>query len=202
MNGTLILFTRYPEPGRTKTRLAAELGAAGAADLHRALVEDTLVGVQSATASLDLGLEIHHTGAEADMRRWLGPELCYRPQVSGDLGPRMVAALEKSSPPTVLIGTECPDLTVDILAAAFAALQEKDVVLGPAADGGYYLVGMRQPNSKIFRGIPWSSDQVLTRTRERLREADMSWAEVATLADIDLPEDLALLPRHLLPPRN
>ena len=199
-NGTLILFTRYPEPGQTKTRLISSLGPDGAADLHRALVEHTLATARQAVRNLDLLLEIHHTGPGPAMRQWLGAELCYRPQAAGDLGARMSAALDKASSPMVLIGTDCPDLTGEILAAAFTVLLDKDVVLGPAVDGGYYLVGMMRPHPGIFNDIPWGGDQVTARTRDHLEQSGLTWGETATLADIDRPEDLTRIPRHLLPP--
>ena len=198
-SGTLILFTRFPEPGRTKTRLIAHLGPDGAADLHRALAEHALVTARQTAGNLTLRLEIHHTGTETAMRTWLGQELCYRAQAEGDLGARMAAALDKTAPPVVLMGTDCPDLTPDILAAAWAMLQIKDVVLGPAVDGGYYLIGMRQPHPDLFLGIPWGGDQVLARTRDRLENAGLTWGETVTLADIDRPEDLARIPNNLLP---
>ncbi len=200
MNGTLIMFTRFPQPGQTKTRLAPRLGHERAANLHRVLVEHTLATVQAAAAVMGLVLEIHHTGNQAEMAAWLGTHMNYRPQVAGDLGGRMATALELAAGPTVLVGTDCPDLSVGILAAAFAVLKEQDVVLGPATDGGYYLVGAREQAPDIFARVTWGSDQVLAQTRNKLTTAKMTWAEVATLSDIDRPEDLALLPDHLVPP--
>ncbi len=202
MSGTLILFARFPEPGRTKTRLIVSLGPDGAADLHRALVEHTLVKARQAARNLALNLEIHHTGNLDPMRVWLGADLCFRPQAEGDLGARMSAALDKAAAPMVLIGSDCPDLTVDTLVTAFDVLKGKDVVLGPAVDGGYYLIGMRQPQPVLFRRIPWGSGHVLARTRDRLEKAGLTWEEIATLADIDRPADLARVPPTLLPPRN
>ncbi len=197
--GTLILFTRLPLAGRTKTRLMPRLGAVGAAELHRRLVEHTLGTARRAALAGGVNLEIHHTGDRQEMARWLGDDLVYRPQADGDLGARMSAALAAAAAPAVLIGTDCPDLTADILGAAFAVLTEHDAVLGPAADGGYYLVGIRPPQPGIFDNVPWGTDQVLSVTRERIAAQGLSWAEVTTLTDIDRPEDLARVPAHLLP---
>jgi rSAM/selenodomain-associated transferase 1 len=199
---TLIIFTRYPEPGRTKTRLMPELGANGAAALHRALVKRTLSTARKASKARDLILEIHHTGAMVPMRAWLGSQWEYRPQAAGNLGARMLASLAAAPGPAVLIGTDCPDLTPEVLVGAFAALQDCDVVLGPAADGGYYLVGLNSARPEIFKNIPWGSAQVLSSTRERLIEAGLRWHEMATLSDIDRPEDLARVPHDLLPDRS
>ncbi len=202
MSETLIIFTRFPEPGRTNTRLMPELGANGAAALHRALVEHTLHTAQEATKTRDVILEIHHTGEVAPMRAWLGAEWKYRPQAGGDLGARMLASLAATDGPAVLIGTDCPDLTPEILVGAFAALQQNDVVLGPAADGGYYLVGMNSARPEIFVDIPWGGAQVLSSTRDRLTQAGLRWHELAILSDIDRPEDLARVPHELLPDRS
>ncbi|MDX2474638.1 MAG: TIGR04282 family arsenosugar biosynthesis glycosyltransferase [Candidatus Krumholzibacteria bacterium] len=202
MSETLIIFTRFPEPGRTKTRLMPELGANGAAALHRALVERTLHTVRQASETRDVVLEIHHTGEVAPMQAWLGAEWKYRPQAAGDLGARMLASLAAADGPAVLIGTDCPDLTPEILVGAFAALPQNDVVLGPAADGGYYLVGMNSARPEIFVDIPWGGAQVLSSTRDRLAQAGLRWHELAILSDIDRPEDLARVPRELLPDRS
>lgn len=202
MTGTLILFTRFPEPGRTKTRLEPSLGPEGAAELHRLLVEHALATAAAAVKGLDIVLEIHHTGGESAMRGWLGSDLVYRPQAAGDLGVRMLASLEKVSSPAVLMGTDCPDLSADTIGEAFNVLERKEVVLGPAADGGYYLIGMQQPHGEVFREIPWGTDRVLALTRDRLLDANITWNELETLNDVDRPKDLERLPGHLMPSRN
>ncbi len=196
MEGTLILFTRSPVPGKTKTRLIPSLGADGAVNLHRALVERTLVAAKETARKLNLALEIHHTGTSSTMRQWLGPDLVFKPQVSGGLGERMLAALGQAAAPAVLVGTDCPDLDSKILTQAFIILQNHDMVLGPAKDGGYYLVGGNVVCSDLFAQISWSSDLVLSQSRNRLKAAGLSWAETDLLVDIDRPEDLALLPPH------
>lgn len=199
MTGSLILFTRFPEPGQTKTRLEPSLGPTGAADLHRALVLHAMATAESARSNVNFRLEIHHTGEQAPMRNWLGENHVYRPQSDGDLGARMLASLERASSPAVLMGTDCPGISTETLAKAFQILEQKQVVLGPAADGGYYLVGMQQPRSDIFRDMPWGSDRILGLTRDRLQESGVTWGETETLIDIDRPEDLQWLPAHLLP---
>lgn len=200
MNGTLILFARYPESGLVKTRLAGFLGADGATALHRVMVEHTMATVRRSARDLNLRLEIHHTGPTDAMSAWLGADACYRAQTEGDLGVRMAMALDTALPPVILVGTDCPDLSSDVLTDALAVLRNREVVLGPAADGGYYLVGMKCRRPDIFNDIPWGSDQVLARTRDRLRRSGVTWGETRMLADIDRPADLIHLPAQLRPP--
>jgi hypothetical protein len=189
MSATLIVFTRLPEPGRTKTRLAGALGDEGAAELHREMAERTLAVACKSAAVAGARLEIHHTGDAEAMRRWLGDDLYYRPQVAGDLGRRMAVALAAGAP-AVLVGTDCPDLTPAILAGAFAALADHDLVLGPAFDGGYYLIGLREPRPELFAGIAWGTDRVLAGTLAIAGDLGLTVAQLEPLADIDRPEDL------------
>ena len=145
----LIIFTRYPESGITKTRLIPLLGADGAANLQRKMTEHTLSRVEGLTASNDLTLEIRYNGGnEKLMQRWLGSKFEYASQGVGDLGKRMQRAFEdvfeSGAASAVIIGTDIPDLTVNILKKAFSGLKQKEMVLGPAKDGGYYLIGFKK----------------------------------------------------------
>ncbi len=197
MSSTLIVFTRYPEPGRTKTRLAGVLGDDGAAELHQRLAEHALAHARAAAAQADLRLEIHHTGDEVDMASWLGDDLIYRRQSEGDLGQKMASAMSAITAPTVIMGTDCPDLDQTLLATAFETLQDHDLVLGPAADGGYYLIGMGRLYRSLFENIVWGGDQVLSRTLAIAEQRRLSVFLLPVLADIDRPEDLARLPSFL-----
>ncbi len=156
----LVLFARYPVVGKTKTRLIPALGTEGAAALHRRLVLRALRTAQEACRATPAELEVHFEGGtEHAMSHWLGDDLRFVPQGSGDLGERMAGAFEESfrtgSTATVIIGSDCPDLRPDVIIAAFARLKETPAVLGPALDGGYYLVGLSHPMPELFRGIPW-----------------------------------------------
>ncbi|MCA1990227.1 MAG: TIGR04282 family arsenosugar biosynthesis glycosyltransferase, partial [Desulfarculus sp.] len=147
-------------------------------------------------------LELRGEGADpAAFRRWLGLAPLIRPQDSGDLGRRMdlalTRALAEGEERAVLIGSDCPGLTAEILEQAFAVLADHDLVLGPAQDGGYYLVGLRRPAPEIFRGIAWGSDRVLRQTLNRAGELGLRVALLPELADLDRPEDL---PRLVSPP--
>jgi len=193
---TLIVFTRLPLPGKTKTRLIPALGAEGAADLQRRMTLQTVGRAWAACAALpDTRLIIAHEGGTTrEMRDWLGP-LRFQKQAQGDLGTRlthaMMAAHAQGARKIVIIGTDCPDLTEEHLLAAFTMLDESDVVLGPAHDGGYYLIGMREPQPCLFEAIPWSTGEVFAVTQQRASEAGLSLGVLPTLADVDEPADVA-----------
>ena len=193
----LIVFTRYPQPGKTKTRLIPALGAAGAADLHRQMVEQTLIQVQRLQAELTLSVEIWFAGAATpQMQDWLGETWIYQAQREGDLGERLIAAnhaaFESGMQQVITIGTDCPGLTAELMQQAFGLLEQQDLVLGPAQDGGYYLVGLRRDCPALFRNITWSTERVLQQTVEVATGLDLSIGYLKTLADVDRPEDLPI----------
>ncbi len=192
----LILFARWPEPGHTKTRLIPALGAAGAAKLAKQLTEQAAQQIRA----LHCPATVHGTGFDADrISQWLGMPCVL--QVEGDLGARMHAAITKAyatgSTRIILAGSDCPGLSTAILAQGFDALQNHDVVLGPAADGGYYLIGMREPQPQLFAQMHWSHARVLADTLTRLD--DLSHFLLPMLHDIDTPADLAYLPPDFQP---
>lgn len=194
----LIVFTRYPEPGQVKTRLVAALGPEGAADLARRLAQEALAWGLLLARQEPLRLEVRHEGGHpAAMRSWLGLAPLVRPQGQGDLGRRMARALHQAlaegEERAVLVGTDCPHRDDRMLAQAFQALAEHDLVLGPAQDGGYHLVGLRRPAPAIFQDMAWGTSQVLGQTLEAARRAGLSVHLLPTLPDIDRPQDLPLL---------
>jgi hypothetical protein len=191
----LILFARFPEPGRVKTRLIPALGAEGAAALHRRLVLRALRTALAASRAAEAELEIRFTGGDENaMHHWLGDEVICRAQCDGDLGRRMAAAFEDSfregARAAVVIGSDCPELTADLLAAAFDKLSRASVVFGPARDGGYYLVGLTQLVPQLFRDVHWSTETVLTESICFSREAGFEPILLAPLSDLDVPGDL------------
>jgi uncharacterized protein len=194
----LIIFTRYPTPGATKTRLIPALGATGAAKLHRQMTESTIAKVRALRQQLQIEIAVHYDGSQRQqMVDWLGTDLSYQSQGEGDLGRRMArsisTACQSGSDRVVLIGTDCPGITTELLAQAFADLQTRDLVLGAALDGGYYLIGMRRPQPELFSGIEWSTQRVFQQTIEIATKLSLSIALAPKLADIDRPEDLALI---------
>lgn len=191
-----MLFARQPQAGRVKTRLMPALGAEGAAALHRRLVLQTLRTADAAARRASAVLEVWHDGGSVDaLRHWLGDGWQYRAQCEGDLGQRMAAAFEASfeegTVATVLIGSDCPSLSQDLLAAAFEALERCPVVIGPATDGGYYLIGLSRSRPELFRGLPWGTESVLARSLEVLAGLGEEPVLLPALDDVDRPEDLS-----------
>ncbi len=191
----LIVFTRYPEPGTTKTRLIEDLGEQGAADLHRKLAESTVAHVSLLQQMRQVEPVIYFTGGnKTQMQDWLGPGLCYREQGSGTLGQRLdrasANAFKQGVNRLVIIGTDCPGLKAHHITQALDALCHKDLVLGPAADGGYYLIGMNRENSPLFTGIKWGTATVLADTIRAGHKLGLSIEILDTLHDVDRPEDL------------
>ena len=200
MSQRLIIFTRYPEPGKAKTRLIPALGDAAAAAIHRQMTEHTLVQVKLLQRSLPLSVEVWFAGGDrTQMQNWLGADLIYQPQPEGDLGDRMAQAFQTAfdggAKAAIIIGTDCPELTDVLLIEAFQALQQTDLVLGRATDGGYYLIGLRRSVPELFRRIAWSTDRVFQQTIDIATHLNLSVNTLPTLTDIDRPEDLPVWER-------
>lgn len=193
---TLLLFTRYPQPGQTKTRLIPALGADGAAFIQQQMTEQAVVKARQFATSPGRRLEICSTGAGfRSMGLWLGFDLKYRGQGEGDLGQRMLRAVEGAfshgADSVIVIGSDCPALSLDYLEQTAALLKSgADLVLGPAYDGGYYLIGMRKVVPSLFENVPWGSENVLSVTLKAARRLDWRIEQLSPLADIDRPEDL------------
>lgn len=196
----LLIFTRYPEDGRVKTRLIPALGAAGAKRLHRRMTEDTVSKLKG-TANIEV---CYDGGDEGLMREWLGGEFIYTPQGPGNLGERLHAAFlrafRQGEDRVAAVGTDCPGLEKTHMEEAFFLLTRQDLVLGPAADGGYYLIGLRNMYPEIFTGIPWGTGEVFRQTKKKAAAMELKTAVLAELTDVDRPEDLALLPFYQGPP--
>lgn len=190
----MLVFTRTPVPGKVKTRLIPAIGAERAVNLHRAMLWRTVVTAVDAGVG-PVGLWCTPDSAHpylADLEREFG--LGLHLQSGGDLGERMHRALQSQADDTrgaLLVGTDCPFLEPGDLRSAARVLEEgSDAVIGPAEDGGYYLIGVRQSVAEIYAGVPWGSDQVLARTRENLRDLAWAWHELVPRRDVDRPEDL------------
>lgn len=191
----LILFTRYPEPGRTKTRLIPALGAQGAAALQRRMSEAIVAQMTRFAAQYPVGLEIRYAdGNQQAVEAWLSNDIPCLDQGEGDLGDRLrrtfAQAFFQGCQQVVVLGADCPDLTPALFAQAFGALENQNLVLGPAVDGGYYLVGLNQPAPALFSDIPWGSGEVLAATLKQAKGLNLSIHLLEPLADVDRPEDL------------
>ncbi len=191
----LIIFTRYPVPGRTKTRLIPALGPDGAAELHRRMTERTLWMARGSGLAKPGCLEICYSGGDLRrMRDWLGETWVYRAQRNGDLGERMAHAIQAGfaagKRPIVLIGTDCPGLSSAHLRLAFQYLRNHDIVIGPSHDGGYYLLGLRRMVEELFSGIAWGGRRVYAQTLKKAASAGLRIRELPPLPDVDHPQDL------------
>ena len=196
---SLGIFTKYPYPGRVKTRLIPVLGEAESARIHRILTERTCRLASRFARKEPVDLSVCFTGGdEILMRNWLGTGFSYVEQSGDDLGARMEGAFHdrfaRGFRSVVIIGTDCPDLSVLILKEAFDALGRADVVLGPAADGGYYLIGLRDGIPDLFHEIDWGTVIVLSQTKRKILRLGLRCIELEMLHDIDRPEDIARYP--------
>jgi rSAM/selenodomain-associated transferase 2/rSAM/selenodomain-associated transferase 1 len=193
----LIVFGRYPRPGKTKTRLIPALGRLGAASVQRRLTERIITAAQSCAGHTGARVAFCHDGGDRRrMDRWLGSgDIDRWPQAAGDLGRRMHMAIQtafdQGARPVVLVGTDIPGLTSDALNRAFELLKEHDLVVGPSVDGGYWLIGMTSPID-LFDGIVWSRPDVLEKTLELARKKGIAPYLLDPLNDLDTPADLAL----------
>ena len=191
----VLVFTRTPVPGQVKTRLIPAIGAARAANLHRAMLWRTVAtAVQARVGPVGLWCSpVSEHPYIAEIQREFGLNLHL--QKGADLGERMYLALASQAGQfggAVLVGTDCPFLEARDLQLAARALGEGcDAVIGPAQDGGYYLIGVRQSDRHVFSGIRWGSAQVLAATLQKFRDLSWQWYELTTRCDVDRPEDLA-----------
>lgn len=200
-DASILVLAKAPVAGEVKTRLSPVLTPRQSASLHRLLVTDTLERVcETPIAPVTLYCSPDETHPFFQQCRANYP-VRLRAQRGGDLGQRMLHALSETLPASryaILIGTDCPSMDAGYLKQALDALAHGgDAVIGPATDGGYVLIGMRHVHRGLFESIAWGGSSVLEQTRERLRNAGLSWRELRPLHDIDRPEDLELLPESL-----
>ncbi len=196
----LIIFTRYPEPGKVKTRLLTELTAEKATTIHKNLTESTLIWARSFSQKNSDCVEIRYVGGdERQMMGWLGQEFDYVHQGHGDLGRRMSRAFaqnfQKGIKYAILVGTDAPQLTAFHARLAFDSLRGYDVVLVPAEDGGYCLIGLRRMMPTLFDSISWGTHTVFEETLKRAKNQGLSVKVLEPLHDVDLPEDIPIWER-------
>jgi hypothetical protein len=193
MKKSLIVFTRYPEIGKTKTRLIPAIGAEKAAEIQCQMTEYTLKTVAQTGTHFDVN--IFFNGGSLDlMQQWLGIQYSYQPQANGDLGKKMYSAFENcfnsGSRQVVIIGIDCPSLSSKILHQAFTALDTNQMVIGGADDGGYYLLGLTQLAKSLFENIHWGTETVFAQTMTIAQKLHYKIYQLPILKDIDRPEDL------------
>lgn len=191
----LVVFSRLPSEGTTKTRLIPALGEQAAAELQRKMTQHTLDVARRWRDHTKAAIEVRFTGGHTDeMQSVFGTDVRYVEQGDGSLGIRLQRAFRDGRGATdqhiITIGSDCPSITPLVLRRAFAALGTHDVVIGPATDGGYYLIGLRRPQPRLFHEIDWGSETVFEQTMSRCRAAGLRVATLEPLSDVDEPEDL------------
>jgi rSAM/selenodomain-associated transferase 1 len=191
----LIQLAREPVAGQVKTRLLSALTPAQACELHCELVEWVCKRLLQARLG-PVTLAVTGGPSHPLFRRCLALGVqSIDLQQGGDLGGRMARAISaglQEYKAVLLVGSDCPGMDAAYLQRARAALEREPVVLGPATDGGYVLVGTRVDRAEMFEDIPWGTDEVMCLTRRRLRDVGLSWLEMEPLVDIDVPQDLPL----------
>ena len=213
MKAVLAVFLKAPRAGAVKTRLIPALGAAGAARLYRALAEAVVAATRPGPAEYERLLFFTPAEARAEMEAWF-PQEAWIAQEGDDLGARMSSALDEAfrrgADRVALAGSDVPGLGRADVSLALASLSDHDLVLGPARDGGYYLIALAHPRPGLFRGVAWGTGSVFAATMERaaalglsvrvleerrdidtLEDVRAEWARLRPLLDDDLADDLA-----------
>ncbi|KAA3436927.1 TIGR04282 family arsenosugar biosynthesis glycosyltransferase [Rufibacter hautae] len=190
----LIIFVKNLVPGKVKTRLAATVGNEKALEVYQQLLRHTKEVCQEIHAH-----RVVYYSEQVEENGLWDDGFAKAVQHGADLGQRMKNAfaevLEQGFSKAVIIGTDCPGLTAEIVNAAFTMLEEKDVVVGPAFDGGYYLLGMKTLYGDLFETIAWSTSSVCETTLAKCRQSQLRYDVLPTLHDIDEEKDLV----HLQP---
>ncbi len=187
---TVKIFVKNPERGAVKTRLAASVGQDRALLIYKKLLGYT----RNLMLDVKAQKEVWYSRFVDDKDEWNGDHFAKKLQSGGDLGERMKHAFKESfieSPKqsVVLIGSDCAELTSEILEQAFKKLRENDLVIGPAEDGGYYLIGMSKYIPGIFDGIDWSTENVITQTLDKAKQENADFSLLVELNDVDTVED-------------
>ncbi len=189
----LTCFVKYPEPGKVKTRLGAEIGYEMAAELYRIFIEQTFQLLEQ--SAMDAVLVAYSPESKAaEFSEMVPPQFELFPQHSGTLGERLVhafsVAFERGADRVLAFGSDSPTVPPEHVKKASTLLDNCDLVLGPSQDGGYYLIGMKQPEKLLFEGIAWSSSEVLQQTIDRAGRLDLEVKQLPLWYDVDDRETL------------
>ena len=199
---SIAIMAKAPIPGLAKTRLISIIGAHAAAALQERLTERTVTTALTADVGPVTVWCAPDATHDAFLKLVARTRVTLRAQPKGDLGSRMLAAAAAGNGPTLIIGTDCPALSEVHLRAAANALRDGiDVILIPAEDGGYVLIGMRSARPALFAGIAWGTKTVLAETRARIIEERLVLSEQPALWDVDTDSDLARLEREIAKPK-
>lgn len=195
----IMVFLKYPTPGKVKTRLAKTLGQFEAAEVYRLLAEKVIE--QTVFANYQQVLLIEPPELQNDFKNWLGDDKTFHPQRGGNIGERMIKGFQdlflQGASHVIAVGSDCPEMDSSILKAATTILTYRDCVIGPAMDGGYYLIGftsaaflkMQENLSPLFEKIEWSTSSVYTETIVRLENYDLSYGSLPCRRDVDTLDD-------------
>tara|TARA_R110001592_G_scaffold256196_2_gene519898 strand:+ start:2619 stop:3236 length:618 start_codon:yes stop_codon:yes gene_type:complete len=186
----LIIFVKNPELGRAKTRLAATVGEEAALAIYKRLLERT----KSITQPLAVDKTVFYDQALGENDLWSENGFSKALQTKGDLGEKMLAAVQSAFQQgyerICVIGSDCYDLTTDILEQAFSSLENNEAVIGEAVDGGYYLIGMNRLITDVFQNKKWSTEEIFPSTIQDFKKKGLSCFELPVLNDVDTEEDL------------
>lgn len=187
----LLVFLKYPEPGKVKTRIGKEIGHVKAAQIYRELAERVLGNIME--GNYTVVLYYSPSWSVDDFKEWLGSDYVYKPQRGADLGQRMKNAIRdeiaEGAESVVLIGTDCVQVDSSVINKAFESMHDNDVVIGPATDGGYYLIACRASFNELFENIEWSTNKVYSQTMNRIDELGLKTFILEKKTDIDTYED-------------
>jgi rSAM/selenodomain-associated transferase 1/rSAM/selenodomain-associated transferase 2 len=203
---SLIIFARFPLPGKVKTRLARDIGDERAAEFYRSSAEH--VFQESARLSERVQRYLFYADAHdsKEIQNWAGTQFNFVAQVGSNIGERLEHAFgtvfEHGSQKAIVLATDVPGISADIIDEAFRALDSCDTVLGPCPDGGYYLLGMKRLHKELFTDIPWSTNEVLNKTLNVMRKLGLTVSLLPALADIDTEEDLQRWHREISTPAH
>lgn len=193
----LLIFVKKPEKGQVKTRLAESIGHQRALEVYRQLLMIT----KRETRDVEVDKQVWYSPEVVDDDIWNIPAYTKHAQQGEDLGKRMGLAFgqafKEGYQKVVIIGSDCPYITEDIIDRAFTELESNDLVIGPSADGGYYLLGMTAHHPDLFQEKEWSSSSVLEQTLKDAKQRDLRVSMLAELNDIDTLEDLQAVAKDI-----
>lgn len=186
--GALIVFVRKAELGKVKTRIAKAVGKETALDIYKQLITHTRKVVEQVQCEK----YVFYAGEIDHDDEWNSKEFEKFLQVKGDLGAKIQDSFEtviRKTSPVLIIGSDCPELTPDDIERAFLELEDNDVVIGPAVDGGYYLLGMNDLQLFLFEDMPWSEEELIQETIFKIQDRGLRYSLLSTKSDVDYIED-------------
>jgi rSAM/selenodomain-associated transferase 1 len=191
----LIIFVKFPQKGKVKTRLAKDMGAYFATEFYRICAEHILSEIKKLKEDNFTAYIYCYSNSEVEMvSGWVGKEFIVKAQIDGDLGERMSRSFnemfQEGFSKALIIGTDVPDITSDLINTAALKLDKNDFVIGPSSDGGYYLLGMNRLITEIFRNINWSTSLVLQNTLDKIKSLQLKVDLLDELIDVDTKNDL------------